>query len=208
MAGYRGRFERLIEEIKSHPLLRVDRAEVRSPASDAEIEQATRAAGGALPSGVETLYRELNGMTLEWSLREDVEFESDEPPAGSINLLPLIRDRGESIFGSWKGVVWFDENDRFRRVVPFDFFTPEAGSVFYPVGGEMIVHDHYFGETLSSTGRGFAEYVELLFKARGYLYWPSSLCEDQQGSANVQDFRVNLPKLFGESDEAFHPLRR
>ena len=205
MVGYKGRFERLIEEIKSHPLLRVDRAELRPPASDADIERAARAAGGTLPPGVEELYREMNGAQLEWFLRDGVEFESEEPPAGAINLLPLIRDRGESIFGSWKDVVWFSEDDKFRHVVPFDFFTPEAGSAFYPVGGKMIVHYHYFGETLSSTGRTFGEYLELLFKARGYLYWPTALCEEEEESAEVEHFRANLPKLFGESTDPFRP---
>lgn len=202
------RFETLVEEIKSHPLLRVEVAVVAPPATDADIARATQAAGGMLPPGVEEFYRELDGMQLEWFVRDDVEFETEEPASGAINLLPLIRDRGESVFGSWKGVVWFSEDDRFRHVVPFDLYTPEAGAAFAPVGGEMIVHDHNLGETLSSTGRTFDEYLELLFKARGYLYWPQSLCQDEQDSAEVEFFRTNLPKLFGESTKPFHPSNK
>lgn len=205
MMGYKGRFEKLIEEIKSHPLLRVGRVDLRPPASDADIERATRAAGGALPPGVEDFYREMNGIEFGWSLKKDAKFESDQRPAGAVNLLPLVRDRGESIFGNWKGMVWFNEDDKYRHVVPFDLFTPEAGAAFYSVGGRMIVHYHYLGESLSSTGRTFPEYLELLFKARGYLYWPTSLCKEEQASAEVEYFRTNLPKLFGESPDGFRP---
>jgi hypothetical protein len=44
------------------------------------------------------------------------------------------------------------------------------------------------------------------FKARGYLYWPTSLCKDETDSAEAAAFRANLPKLFGESAQPFRPL--
>jgi hypothetical protein len=207
MTDWKSRFEKLADEIKAHPLLRVDAWEIRPPASDTDILRATQVAGGTLPTGLAEVYRELDGMRLEWSLREDAPFEAAEPPAGAINLLPLIRDRGESIFGSWKGIVWFNEEDKYRRAIPFDLFTPEAGSAFYPMPGDMAVHYHYLGESLSTTGRTFLEYLELLFKARGYLYWPASLCTEEQNSAMVEDFRTNLPKLFGEETlQLFRPM--
>ena len=206
MSNWRERFDKLVEEIRSHPMLRLDRSEIRAPASEADIDRALHAAGGTLPDGVADLYRQMDGASIEWSTRGEIHFETKDSPTGAINLLPLIRDRGESIFGSWKNVVWFSEDDKFRRVAPFDLFTPEAGSVFYPMPGEMKVHYHYLGETLSSTGRTFLEYLELLLKARGYLYWPMSLCADEQGSVEVEYFRTNLPKLFNEDTaQAFRP---
>jgi hypothetical protein len=206
MTGWKKRFEDLVQEIGGHPMLQLDAAEIRPPATDADIERATKAAGGALPTGLAEVYRELNGMRLQWSVRDASAFTTDEPPAGAIDLLPIIRDRGESVYGSWKDTVWFSETDKFRHVVPFDMYTPEACAAFYPVGGETIVHDHYMGESLASTGRTFLQYLELLFKARGYLYWPTSLCEEEQDSTAVEDFRVNFPKLFGEDTNAFGPL--
>jgi hypothetical protein len=205
MTGWKARFERLVEELEFHPMLCVDESEIRPPASESEIERATSSAGGILPPGMADVYREMNGMRLAWSAREGINFDTKEAPSGAINLLPIIRERGESVFGSWKDVVWFSEDDEFRRVVPFDLYTPEAGSAFHPVPGEMRVHYHYLGETLSPTGRTFLEYLELLLKSRGYLYWPASLCESEQDSAVVEDFRVNFPQLFGENTELFRP---
>jgi hypothetical protein len=124
----------------------------------------------------------------------------------TINLLPLLLDRGESIFGSWKDVAWFDDHDRFRHVVPFDFYIPEEAAAFHPIGSDMTVHYHYFGEDLHSTGRSFREYIELLFQSRGLYGWVPSLCAETQALGNIQDFRTSLPSLSGtESELLFHP---
>jgi hypothetical protein len=197
MATWRDRFQALLEEVRSNELLKIDEVKIGEAASAADIQRATNAAGGALPPGMVEFYREMNGFCLTWSLRDPVAFGAEPGPTGSINLLPLIQDRGESVFGSWKDVVWFSEDDRFRRVVPFDVFAPEACAALSPIPGEGAVHFHYFGEDLYSTGRGFAEYLELLFVSRGSFYWPVSLCEEEQeGTTTVEDIRTNLPKIF------------
>lgn len=197
MATWRDRFQTLVEEVKTNELLKVDEVKMGAAASAADIERATNAAGGALPSGMADFYREMNGFRLAWSLRDPVAFGVEPAPSGSIDILPLILDRGESVFGSWRDVVWFSEDDRFRRVAPFDVFAPEACSALSPIPGEGAVHFHYFGEDLYSTGRGFAEYLKLLFVSRGYLYWPVTLCEEEQeGTTTVEDVMNNLPKIF------------
>jgi hypothetical protein len=206
VTGWKARFEEMLAELDAHPMIRVDTSEIRPPASESEIERATAAAGGVLPPGMADLYREMNGMRLEWSARDGIVFDTDAPPSGAIHLLPIIQDRGASVFGSWKDVVWFSEDDEFRRVVPFDLYTPEVGAVLHPVPGEMLVHYHYLGERLSTTHRTFLEYLELLLKSRGYLHWPASLCESEQESAEVEYFRVNFPQLFGESTGLFRPM--
>ena len=205
MAGWKKRFEDLACEIESHALLKLDRFELGAPASDAEIEKAAGAAGGSLPQGMPELYGEAGSVRLEWSMRADTWHRPGGPPSGAVNLLPLV-DRSDAIFGSWRDVIWFSDDDRYRHVAPFDLFTPESGAVLYPVPGATMVHYHTLGEELFSTGRTFEEYVELLFAARGYLYWPTSLCVEEQESFEVESFRADLPTIFGQSTaQLFRP---
>jgi hypothetical protein len=178
-------------------MLSVLAAKIADPASPADIERAAKLAGGALPNGMADLYREMNGFQLEWEVKDHAALGGGHPIIGSINLLPLIKDRGESVFGNWKGVVWFDGVEKFRNVVPFDLFQPEACAAFYPVPGDMMVHHHYLGEEVHATGLTYSEYVELLFQSRGFLYWISALCADEQAQGQVEDFRAFFPKLFG-----------
>jgi hypothetical protein len=196
MTNWRLRFQDLIGEIEKHPMLNVLEAKLSDPTSPADIERAAKLAGGALPEGMADLYREMNGFQLEWEVEDYAALGATQPILGSIKLLPLIKDRGESVFGSWKNVVWFDGLETFRNVVPFDFFQPEACAAFYPVPGHMTVHYHYLGEEVHATGLTYSEYLELLFQSRGFLYWISALCADEQAQGQVEDFRAYFPKLF------------
>jgi hypothetical protein len=206
MATWRERFEKLGAEISNHPLLIVDRLEVGDPASEDDIEAAKSAAGGALPKGMQEIYSEMNGFRLDWQARDEDRFEGQKPH-GRIRLLMIGTDV-DMIFASWNNEIWSpkDGDERFKAVKPVDYFLAESCAALYPVPGDMMMHYHDLGEELHPTGYSFLEYLDLLLKSRGYLYWQHLLCADNQETPEAQEFRANMPRLFPDYDESvFRP---
>jgi len=194
--GYRERFTEMVRALGAIKDVVIDEVCYGEPASEDEISRARERSGGALPIGLETFCRQMNGFTLRWHV------DGSEPRiVGSILLLPLLTD-GESIYGDWRDVVWFEEGDSFYDVRPFDFFTNEACAAFSPVPGEATVHFHTMGESLEPTGYDFAEYVELLLRSRGLWYWQLALCVDEQSATDLARFRETMPSLFPDYDDA------
>ncbi len=66
----------------------------------------------------------------------------------------------------------------------------------------MTMHYHYLGEELCPTGYTFSEYLNLLLKSRGYLYWQTALCAESRGSPEARNFRTNMPVLFSDFEES------
>ena len=207
MATWRKRFTDLGAEIRNHPLLNVERFELGDPAPADALRAAEEAAGGTLPDGMREVYQEINGCRLEWRARDPKSFDTVEPPMGFIQLLEIGASTG-TIFGSWDDEIWFsqDGDETFKGVKPVDFFINEACAALYPVPGDMKMHYHYLGEELHPTGYSFLQYLELLFKSRGYFYWQQALCVDKQLSQRTKEFRTIMPVLFPDFEsEAFKP---
>lgn len=203
---YREQFKDLIDSLASRSDIIVHRAELGAPASENALATARTYAAYQLPRGVEEFYRECNGVHLEWELKGSVAV-GQEPDRGAIRLLPV-----ERIFGSWKGVIWFDDfpgGERFRPIKPFDFFESEACMAFFQEPDETPhdeVHLHYVGEDTCSTHFSFPDYLDRLITARGYLYWQLTLCPDTQANAQVHLFQTRMPILFPDfSPSAFVP---
>jgi hypothetical protein len=205
MRNVRSRVTAMVAGLEQNPHVEVLTIDLADPASQEDIDHATRLANGVLPAGVEDFYREVGAFRLEWQHTLDEISHGDLSDHGFINILPV-----PEVFGDWRDVTWFDEDDQqFRPVKPFDMFVPEACTAFLQPPDDPpadAVAYHYFGEELCDTGYTFDDYLKRLLASRGYWYWVQTLCPDKQDSAEVVDFRNNMPVIFPDyDDEPFHP---
>ncbi|WP_329028175.1 hypothetical protein [Streptomyces sp. NBC_01423] len=191
MSNARHRLDALVAELRENPRVELLNHELTDPLPSDRIGELAE----GLPAGVEEFYREVGSFKLEWRSTE-----GDGTDRGVVDILPLDR-----VLGDWSGITWFPGGEQeFRPVVPFDFFTPEACAAFERGEDGTFAEEvsyHYFGEELAPTGRTFTEYVDLLIASRGYWYWPKTLCAGYEDSAEVTDFRQNMPRLFPDHDE-------
>jgi len=204
---FRERFELMTKNLEANRNVNITRLAFGNPASDAEIEQAKKLAGGVLPEGVEGFFREMNGFCLEWEHTIESIKQHNDTDKGFINILQIL-----GVFGDWKNSTWFDDfegGDKYKPVKPLDYFVPEACAAFYQATGgtpQNTVYYHYFGEYLEDTGYTFLEYIDRLLASRGYFYWIQTLCKGLQGHFEVANFRKNMPLIFDDyNDDLFHP---
>ncbi|MEU2246934.1 hypothetical protein [Streptomyces sp. NPDC019224] len=200
MSNARQRLDSLVAGLRENPRVELLDHALAEPLPSDRLSRLVEESGARLPAGVEEFYRQVGSFKLDWRSTE-----GDGSARGLVDILPLGK-----VLGDWSGVTWFPKGDQeFRPVVPFDFFTPEACVAFERgedgAFGEKVSY-HYFGEELASTGRTFAEYVDLLIASRGYWYWPKTLCAGYEDSAEVADFRRDMPLIFPDhDDELFRP---
>lgn len=198
------RFRRMVDELETHPHLEVVDFHFSPPARPEEIESAKRSLGGALPDGVETFYREMNGFTLEWEIKLEEIRQGDDSDKGLMDILPI----GE-VLKDWKESIWFEGDERYKPVKPLDFFVPEACSALLyreETGFQPTVHYHYLGELLLDTGYGFRSYIDRLLASRGAWYWIETLCRETRESPPSQAFFRRMPRLFADFEPSlFQP---
>ncbi|MER6114366.1 hypothetical protein [Streptomyces sp. NPDC001743] len=205
MSKARHRLDSLVAELRENPRVELLDHTLAEPLPADRISRVIEESGTRLPAGVAEFYREVGAFRLEWRCTVPEVGKGDRSDHGLIDILPL-----DKVLGDWSGVTWFPGGEQeFRPVAPFDFFTPEA-CVAFERDDDGAFKDqlsyHYFGEELASTGRTFAEYVDLLAASRGYWYWPKTLCAGYEDSAEVADFRRNMPLIFPDYDDAlFRP---
>lgn len=207
MRNARAEVTAMVAALRANPHVELLDATVGEPASDSDLDEALRLAGGVLPPGVEDFYREVGSFRLEWRHTVEAIRQGDLSDHGRVNILPVRK-----VFGDWEGVTWFAGGDQeFRDVRPFDMFVPEAcAALLQPPGGRPgdTVAFHYFGEELHDTGCTFDAYLQRLLASRGYWYWIQTLCPGQEDSTEVVAFRRNMPQIFPDHDDSlFHPRR-
>ena len=202
---YLERFKEMIAELEAHPSIGVTEATIHAPAPTSILEELS--ARFAVPSAMRRLYEQANGLTVRWEV-PDAE-GSSSPQCGNINILPI-----EQVYGSWEGIIWFDEDwddGSTKPLHPLDFFIDEACSALYIDGSDNpTVYYHYCGEDKEDLRVDFAGYIELLLKSRGFWYWPSAIVSDLTGeeyTTEPSNFRRVMPRLFGDFEAGFF-LRR
>jgi hypothetical protein len=221
MTDIRTRFERLFITLRQTPHIEVLVAEIGPPTSEEEIQSVLQRTKGRLPTGVETFYRALGWVRLEWRHTVQEIAAGNMSDQGFIRILPI-----KEVFDEWEGIIWWadregggDDDDEiaerqeFRSVKPFDRFVPEACVAFLqppPCRGgsdnswgqpSEHVAFHYCGEELYKTRYSFDEYIDRLLASRGFWYWPQTLCTETQDTVETEDFRKKMPLLFEDYDE-------
>jgi hypothetical protein len=149
---------------------------------------------GVSPSSIFDFHQELNGLSIEWAIREkapDIE--------GVIKILSL-----KEILRDWKGVVYFDftpENERIRKFHPVDFFVDEAcvGAFLNEIDKpDCSLYLCGFGDEPINLNLDISGYIQMLVESRGFLYWQYTVIEILEGQENPvsQRFKEWMPKLF------------
>lgn len=169
----------MIFTLQQHPHIRVTEARLDPPTPQPVIDQAKEYANGILPDGVEEFYAHVGSFALEWEHTFPEQTIRDLPSTRHIKILPI----NETFSDNWRGITWFplpghieprpDDEWRFtyRRVLPLDFFVPEACMCFIqtPDGiPEDHIAYHYFGKELYRTQYNFGDYIERLLASYGF----------------------------------------
>lgn len=200
MRGIRSRLEEAVESLRRNPVINVSRAIFTDPLTAEELTRLISGTRRVLPASVLDFYAEMGELELEWTYAgpEDVR------AWGAMHILPL-----DEVLGDWEDVTWFPGMEERRPLLPFDRFIPEACGAFWEQEDGHLAPSmryHYFPEDLYDTGRSFEEYIELLLRSRGGVYWQKALCQEAQDDIEVQQFRAAMPRLFSDYDDSlFQP---
>lgn len=194
---YRVRFEQMFAELRVRPDVEIRVASIDDPLDD--LETWKRAAGAAWPAGMTELYTELSGVELEYRIGEDA--------SGGIHIPSLSLWDHDALDGE----LWFDfteETSALHRIRPIDRFISEAYTVLYletPSAPARVAY-HYCGESLVPLGITYREWLELLFRARGALYWIQLAMGPGGRRTWVEEGIEHVAKLFPDFDpESIRP---
>lgn len=204
---YWAAFAALAQELRQNRSIEVVRFELLHPAAGSAGAQGRRMKG--VPRAAREFYAQVGAVRLEWQSR----VHEDPDVAGRVNILPLDR-----VLQDWKGDIYFEEDAtagsrRFFR--PFDFFVPEAAAGILIRGEpDEQVYLYTYDDEPFPLGVDLAGYIELLLRARGFLYWqmiPVALALGRP-SAEALRFRSAMPQLFpgfdpGEFERLYRRLR-
>lgn len=115
---YLRRFQDMVDELRRHPQVAVSRVHVAPPVTDEIVRKVQSGLGFELAEGILELYRQANGLSLEWVPKEHSSYDPDshdeeahepfdmvpqEVPGGVIHIYPL-----ESLLDDFEDVFWFD----------------------------------------------------------------------------------------------------
>jgi len=189
-------FHSMVAALKNNAVINVVTCEFNSPATEEELNEA-RSKFKITPAMVE-FYSQVNGINILWERREEKEITGGGLAAGYINLLPV-----QEVFGDWKDIIYFDEDDPGKPLHPLDFFISNACAALYLDGlDNPEVYYYYRGEKMRPLGVDFEGYLQLLIKARGFWYWhlaivkPEDVNPDALMSIEERNFREIMPQLF------------
>ena len=189
-------------ELERHPEIELIVCQFNPPATEAELAQVGE--NFRLTPAMLEFYRRANGVSIRWERRGQRKTAAGGLAVGQIELLPV----GE-VFGSWEGVVYLEEESRFRHLHPLDFFIEEACAALNLDGSENPqVYYHSLGGEMAPLGVDFGGYLELLLESRGFLYWQLSVAtheyssDDAPPTAEERSFRETMPQLFPDFDGA------
>lgn len=159
-----------------------------------------------LPAALTDFYKQQTHLTYEWEAKE-LRNDNGQKLSGSINILSADKVLADSKV--LYPVVELDENgneyehnvksEHLKGYKQVDFFTGQSSCGFYQneSNGLMYYHDH--GDTKAqSLGVDFNGYLELMFAARGFLFWQQALLKMKTGgwSRSADLFKADMPKLF------------
>jgi hypothetical protein len=193
-------FHSMADTLQNNPAIDVVICEFNSPATEEELDEA-RSQFNLTPAMVD-FYSQANGIKIQWERREQKEITEGGLAAGYINLLPV-----QEVFGDWKDIIYFEEDDSFKPLHPLDFFIDEACAALYLDGSNNPqVYYHYLGEEMSPLGVDFEGYLQLLLKSRGFWYWHKAIAQPEYFNPYVpisveeRNFREIMPQLFTDFD--------
>lgn len=112
------RFQDMVDELRRHPQVALARFHVEPPVSEETVRRVQEELGFELSDRVLGLYRQANGLSLEWIPKEHSSYDPDshddeahepfdmvpqEVPGGVVYLYPL-----EALLDDFEDVFWFE----------------------------------------------------------------------------------------------------
>lgn len=202
---YVTRFEQMFAELRAHPEIEVTKADLtRADVGSDEMAAWRERAAGSWPEGMTELYDEVTEVELTYRVKDD------ESTGGAINIPSLSLWDHDAL----EDELWFDfteEDSALHFIRPIDRFVPEAYAVLYlrPEGKPAEVAYHYCGEELVPTGLTYREWLDLLFRSRGVLYWLQLTLGPGRDKTWVGDGIERVAKLFPDFDpKSMQPKKR
>lgn len=202
---YRSRLASMVEELRAHPAISVQRVYLSPPTEPYELADAVHQLAGAMPKGMVQMYEELGDFELAWAYMGKPD-EDGEQLSGSVRILPVF-----DMMKDWENTLWFDfmeEENPARILRPFDFFRSDTCAGLMPRGpGEVAqICFHAQGEDIWPTGLTFDDWFERLLQSRGMLYWLEACTAYGEESYEAQRLRRVGPSLFEDfNPELFAP---
>lgn len=205
---YLRRFQEMVAELRRSPDVAVARVHVAPPVAEETIARVHAKLGFALSEPILSLYRQANGLALEWVPKDHPAYdpashdrESSEPfdmvpqdvAGGVINVYPF-----ESLVDSYEDVFWFEWMARqtielsgarydllaFSKAIrPIDYYSEYAMAAFFlgdrvPDPPVLLGDDHGASFTAFSP-TDFATYMEGILALRGsWVGRERSFCRD------------------------------
>lgn len=191
MKNYLEKFKQMVDELRVHPQIEITEFVINLPATEKEIKSTSKKF--KLTSDMLDFYKQANGLTLRWKLKDTQENEED-PICGNIELLAV-----QDVFSDWEDNIYFDDDDEFKPLHPLDFFINEACSALYLDDSDNPeVYYHYCGEEMYPLKMDFGKYLHALLKTRGFWYWQTAVADKYQKMhiTSPKHFKKSMPKLF------------
>lgn len=213
MENYLRKFRSMVQELKEKPQIEIVKYNVNSPIEESEIIEIEKKYNISLIGNIKELYRQANGLWLEWTLNQTESEENNcKDISGSIHVLQL-----DQVFGGWDGKEWHDdlwfdwmdkeEKKRMKRLKPIDYFdNDDSGCVCFIVENgnfhqNLVLHSVDYG--INKMGINFKTYLEMLLKTRGLFRWQYMISSKKNlynYDAFYRSFHKCMPQIFPKTD--------
>lgn len=164
-----------------------------SPANADQLSEL--GASGKIEKTVLDFYRESDGFEIYWDT-VDGELTKNEI-MGRVKVNPF-----QQVVKNWSGVVYFDnepENTPRRKFFPIDFFIDEAAAGFCSLEKHRdFMYFYKFEGDIIPLFVKFSDYLQLMLKAKGCLYWQYLIFSIIEKEENEVSYRIKtyLPEIF------------
>jgi len=184
-------FIRFIEELYENRKLSFGESDVQL--NDAHTVDLTDSLRRRISEQILLFYQEITLQKVDWTNRGNAGVR------GFINILPI-----EVATGSWEGSLYFKGKspEGMKNFKAFDFFLPECCVGFYLADENENPNEELYAYDLEDEPEplnvNMEGYIQLLYMARGFSYWPYVLrgLEGGRDYGVTEKFKNGMPQVF------------
>jgi len=192
---FRPQIDAFLRVLEASPKVRVTESTIGKPASMKDLRAVEKRLG--LGPRVLDLWREANGVHIEW--KADDGFGGTE--AGGVHVPPL-----DGAFRDWSDTFYQDydpPDDPKRRFYLLDKMPGDGAISGVVLDGSDDPPVHFLDcAELYPLGVRLREYLPLVTRVRGFMFWQMALVADAPGgresTIEPRVFRTMLPRVFPE----------
>lgn len=149
-----------------------------------------------LPVNLQNFYKQVTHLQYKWETKEPIDGRIIQ---GSINILPQ-----KEVLDDWQGVTYLEDTPHYDDIEDFkvvDFFD-DLACVGYINTKRKVDYMQYLrigSMELDPLDLDFDGYIELMFAARGFSYWPKVIIDLRAGEElgpDSETFKTYMPQIF------------